>query len=80
MYSKKEIQENFVFEKYKDTPFQCSGQFKENITNFKKIDTTKVYSKIINYQIKKYGTALTSISINTLLRKRNNIKEVKNEK
>lgn len=70
MYSKKELQENFIYERYKDMPFQCSGQFKENIKNFENVDTTKIYSKIINYQINKYGTALTGISINTILKRR----------
>lgn len=55
----KEFEENFVFEKYKDTSFRSCKHFKKEVMQYRNIDTREVYTKIVNYQIKNYGEALT---------------------
>lgn len=54
------LKELIVFNKYKDKVFRNSSTLKGEITKkYKNIDVTKVYTKIVNYQINKYGGALS---------------------
>ena len=55
---KKEFEENYIFEKYKDTPLKNSKEFRKKIEKHINIDVSSVYAKIINYQIKTYGETL----------------------
>jgi hypothetical protein len=56
---KKEFEENYIFEKYKDTAFRNCKHFRKSVEKYINIDISKVYAKIINYQIKTYGETLT---------------------
>ena len=60
---KKEFEENYIFEKYKDTPLKNSKEFRKKIEKHINIDVSSVYAKIINYQIKTYGTTLIGYDI-----------------
>lgn len=55
----KEFEENYVFEKYKDTTLKGSGYFRKEVEKYKNINVSDVYAKIINYQIKTYGETLS---------------------
>lgn len=61
---KNEFIKNMIYEKEKDTCFRSSAYFYQHISNKYKIRVLKeeygdVYKKILNYQIKKYGSCLT---------------------
>lgn len=55
---KKEFIENYLFEIFKDSAFKGSGEFKRVLKDFIDIDYTRLYTRIVNYQVKKYGTNL----------------------
>ena len=54
---KKEFIENYLFEVFKDSIFKGSGEFRIILQNYD-IDYTRLYVRIVNYQVKKYGTNL----------------------
>lgn len=54
---KKEFIENYLFEVFKDSTFKGSGEFRRILQNCD-IDYTRLYVRIVNYQVKKYGTNL----------------------
>ena len=60
---KKEFEENYLFEKYKDTPLKNSKDFKKRVEKYININVSSVYAKIINYQIKTYGATLIGYDI-----------------
>ena len=55
---KKEFIENYLFEVFKDSTFKGSGEFKIVLKDFIDIDYSRLYIRIVNYQVKKYGTNL----------------------
>lgn len=64
-----QFKENLIFQLFKDKPLGCSKRFKENISKkFDNIDYTRVYRKIINYQIETYGSELRNNSGTTYIR------------
>ena len=56
--TQKEFEEQLVFEKYKDTSFRSSKDFRKRVKEYRNIDAREVYIKITNYQIKTYGSSL----------------------
>lgn len=77
------FEENFVFETYKDTGFISSGDFKRKVKDFSRIDTTKVYREVINYQIKKYGRTLIgscTLKVDSGFNQKQEINKVKDRK
>lgn len=60
---KKEFEENYIFEKYKDTAFRNCKHFKKTVEKYVNIDVRNVYVKINKYQIKTYGEALVENKI-----------------
>lgn len=56
--TQKEFEENIVFERYKDTSFRSSKDFRKQVKEYRNIDVREVYTKITNYQIKTYGNSL----------------------
>ena len=54
---KKEFIENYLFEVLKDSTFKGSGEFRRILQSYD-IDYTRLYVRIVNYQVKKYGTNL----------------------
>ena len=65
---KEEDKERLIFELYKDKPLNSSRVFRGKIQKkFNLIDTSDLYAKIINYQLKKYGYVLENgLSLNSL--------------
>ena len=59
--NKKEFEENYIFEKYKNTSFKCCKDFKKRVEKYINIDTRDVYAKILKYQINTYGETLTEV-------------------
>ena len=57
--SNKSFKEEYLFNKYKDEHFNNSGDFKKRIREYKEVDASELYKRIINYQVKKYGGGLT---------------------
>lgn len=55
----KEFEENYIFNKYKDTAFISCKDFRKKVEKYIKIDVRDVYAKIVNYQINTYGETLT---------------------
>lgn len=82
--SKVEFTEQYLFEKYKETPLNSCKQFKEKIKDYKEIDAYKIYRMILNYQIKRYGIALKdrncSIPLKTLRTNYSSRKKYRNNK
>ena len=58
--TQKEFEEELVFNKYKDTSFRSSKEFRREVKEYRNIDARAVYTKMVNYQIKTYGGALNS--------------------
>ena len=57
--------EDILFEKYKDIAFGGIKPFKEAIQDYLDIvNANDIYARILNYQIKTYGQALTVIGTN----------------
>lgn len=56
--TQKEFEEQLVFDTYKDTNFQCCKDFRKQVKEYRNIDVTEVYKKIVNYQIKTFGSSL----------------------
>ena len=55
----KKFIEEIIFQRNKDKRFRNAEEFKGTILkNFKNVDVSKIYVKIVNYQIKKYGQTL----------------------
>lgn len=50
--------EKIIFALYKDKPAISAKNFKDKLRN-KDVDAYKIYTNIINYQIKKYGSPLS---------------------
>lgn len=55
-----EFKEQFIFEEEKDTPVESASKFKKKITKKygREINVRDIYIKVINYQVKTYGTTL----------------------
>ena len=54
-----DFKENLIFEEWKDQPLHSSVWFRDKMKEKYGITkTTDLYAKIVNYQIKKYGTNL----------------------
>ena len=56
--TQKEFEEEFVFNKYKDSVIESCKKFKKEVSEFKNIDVREVYAKITKYQIATYGASL----------------------
>ena len=54
--------EQYIFEKLKDKSFMNKNVFLKVVGDIK-IDTTKVYRNIVNYQIQKYGRSLNNCNL-----------------
>lgn len=55
-----DFKENIVFEEYKDVVIKTSADFKKEVKEkYNFVASLDLYAKIINYQIKKYGGALS---------------------
>ena len=54
--------EQYIFETLKDKSFMNKNVFLKVIGEIN-IDTTKVYTNIVNYQIKKYGRSLNNCNL-----------------
>ena len=58
---KEEDKEKLIFELFKDKPLSSSRKFKCEVYKRYKINTTRdLYTRLVNYQIKKYGRMLES--------------------
>lgn len=53
------MKEELLFVMYKDKILGSSQVFKGMITKYKVADPTRLYTRIVNYQIKKYGETLS---------------------
>ena len=51
--------EDILFERYKDVSFAGIKPFKETIKEYTDVNANDIYARILNYQIKTYGEALT---------------------
>lgn len=56
-----DFKEKLIFEEYKDKEIWSARAFKKSIIEKYNIVPNDLYVKIINYQIKKYGCALTQL-------------------
>lgn len=56
--SLKNFEEEYLFTKYKDKNVYSAIKFRGEIKDYKNVDASALYKRIINYQIKKYGTSL----------------------
>lgn len=55
-----DFKEKIIFEEYKDKAFENSSSFKKEIKDkYNYIASSDLYTRIINYQIKKYGGSLS---------------------
>lgn len=54
---KQRVLEQQIFDELKDTPIRSSKYFKAKYEG-SDIDFTRLYRRIVNYQIKEYGTTL----------------------
>ena len=54
--------EQYIFEKLKDKSFMNKNVFLKVVGDIK-IDATKVYRNIVNYQIQKYGRSLNNCNL-----------------
>lgn len=53
------FKEEYVFHKYKNRCFKNAERLKsELIRKYKDVDVGDLYMRIVNYQVKKYGTSL----------------------
>lgn len=68
------FKEMYVYTKYKDTDIVNSNYFKKLVNKIDGIDSSKIYIKIINYQIKKYGNQLDGTHVK--LKTDNKVKEL----
>lgn len=59
--SLKNFEEEYLFTKYKDKNIINAKTFKGKVSKYKNIDASRLYTRIVNYQIKKYGEALSGI-------------------
>lgn len=57
--SLKSFEEEYLFTKYKNKCISSAAKFKGEVKDYKNIDVGELYRRIINYQIKKYGNALS---------------------
>lgn len=57
--SLKNFKEEYLFAKYKDKCIYSAAKFKGEIKDYKNINASDLYVRIINYQIKKYGRPLS---------------------
>ena len=53
-----EFKEEYLFHKYKDSHIGNVEHFRSMLAEYKGIDCKKIYTEIINYQVKKYGSSL----------------------
>lgn len=54
-----DFKENIVFEEYKEKAFKKAKDFRDEVKkHYGFIPSSDLYTKIINYQINKYGTTL----------------------
>ena len=59
-----EFIERFIFENEKDTPFRNGKEFYKLLKDKYKLEMIpNLYTKIVNYQIKKYGVALNNTKL-----------------
>ena len=55
-----DFKEKIIFEEYKDKAFENSSAFKKEIKDkYNYIASSDLYTRIINYQIKKYGRSIS---------------------
>lgn len=54
---KRQLIEELIFENEKDQALICAGRIRNKYNKWD-IDSARVYAKLINYQIKKYGRPL----------------------
>ena len=67
----KKFLEEFIFQKNKDKGFRNAEEFKGTILRgFKNVDVSKIYIKIVNYQVKKYGQTLNGFDDYTTQKQR----------
>lgn len=61
--------EDILFALYKDKATNGSKEFKEKLKKYKKeVNLTDLYTRVINYQIDKYGVSLDTVrDTNTLV-------------
>ena len=56
---KKQLMEEIIFEKEKDKALICSGKIKNQYQNYD-VDFTKLYARLVKYQIATYGETLSN--------------------
>ena len=59
---KRQLLEELVFENEKDTALICANRIRSKYQDYD-LDFTKLYAKLVNYQIKKFGNPLGNPSV-----------------
>lgn len=80
-----DFKEKFIFEEFKDQPLHGAKHFKENIRQKYGMEATSdLYTKLINYQIMKYGNPLvvgkTIEFVNNIRQRSGNARRHNNER
>lgn len=58
--NKEEFQENYLFEKYKNSAFRNGEDFRNTLKNESNINLDNLYRRIIIYQVKTFGYSLSN--------------------
>lgn len=58
--NKEEFQENYLFEKYKNSVFRNGEDFRNTLKNESNINLDNLYRRIIIYQVKTFGYSLSN--------------------
>lgn len=61
--NKEEFQENYLFEKYKNSAFRNGEDFRDTLKNKTNINLDNLYRRIIIYQVKTFGYSLSNKDI-----------------